>query len=202
MMMKHLPLKPDEDQVSAYLLGVLSAAEELLVEHYAATDSEFAVTLSRLRTSMETSARNSRVAPPASAKSKLLDRFEIVADPVGHLFPPYINAHTTLEDFKPWLTEAMAILAHDTADFECFPIGASEDTFTFLAKMCSSIPEEVHVGELERVMLVEGFCDFVVGGRVHHFGPGDHYRIPLYTPHSAYVTTPNPCFFIVQRTML
>jgi mannose-6-phosphate isomerase-like protein (cupin superfamily) len=202
MMMKHLPRKPDEDEVSAYLLGSTSRADELLVERYAATDAEFADTLDRVRTTMETSVSNSKVTPPASAKSKLFERPEIVSDPVGKAFPPYINAYSTIEEFRPWFVEAMVTMAQNATDFEILPIGASEDTFTFLAKMCSSIPEEVHVTELERLLLVEGFCDFVVGDNVHHFGPGDHYSIPIYTPHSAYVTSPNPCFFIVQRTVL
>lgn len=200
--MKHLPSKPDDAQIAAYLLGNLSAPETHDVERYAATDPQFKEHLEMIRSAMATDLPATETEPSPSVKSKLFARTEITEDRVGTDFPPYIHAQSKVEDFRPWMAQAMAQLEGSHADFDCLPIGASDDTFTFLARMCSSIPEEVHVDELERVMVVEGFCDFVVGGTVHHCGPGDMYRIPLYTPHSAHVTTADPCYFIVQRTML
>jgi len=202
MKMKHLPSKPDDAQIAAYLLGTLPAPEALAVERYAATDPQFKEHLEMMRSAMATRVAPLEAEPSPAVKSKLFARTEITDDRVGTDFPPYIHARSTVEEFRPWMAQAMAELASSNADFECLPIGASEDTFTFLAKMCSTIPEEVHVDELERVMVVEGYCDFVVGGAVHHFGPGDMYRIPLYTPHSARVTTADPCYFLVQRTVL
>ncbi len=194
--------KPDDAQIAAYLLGTLPAPEALDVERYAATDLHFKSHLEMMRSAMANHVGPVEAEPSPAVKSKLFARTEITDDRVGADFPPYIHALSTIEEFRPWMAAAKATLANSREDFECLPIGASEDTFTFLAKMCSTIPEEVHVNELERVMVVEGFCDFVVGGAVHHFGPGDMYRIPLFTPHSARVTTPDPCYFLVQRTML
>lgn len=186
----------------AYLLGELSGTAAREMEQYAVAHPAFAASLEDLRVALTADLQTIKRQPPTSAKSKLFGRPEILDDAVGREFPPYINAHSKIDDFMPWMSEAMVTLADNTADFECLPIGASEDTFSFLAKMCSSIPEEVHCTELERVMLVQGACDFIVGGEVHHFGPGDQYNIPLYTPHSAHVTGDEPCIFIVQRTVL
>jgi mannose-6-phosphate isomerase-like protein (cupin superfamily) len=198
--MKKLPSKPDDAQVAAYLWGALPAQEALDVERYAATDAEFAAQLDSLRANMNQASLQAAVDPPAAVKRRLFDSEALLDDGVGRDFPPYIHSQVQVADFMPWIADALAKLAESTEDFECIPVGASSDTYTFLAKMCTTIPEEVHTVEIERVMLVDGQCDFIVGDVVHSFSPGDRYQIPLHVPHSAHNTSSKPCIFIVQRT--
>jgi mannose-6-phosphate isomerase-like protein (cupin superfamily) len=200
--MKQLPSKPTQQQIQAYLLGDLSPAEALQIEQYASLDPAFASLLEQQRQSIAGKVTRGATPPPPTAKDRLFQRAEILDDGVGRDFPPYLHSKSTLEDFSPWISAAMAQLAASTEDFECIPVGASQDTVTCLAKMCSSIPEEVHTTEVERVLVVEGHCNFKVGDQIFSFGPGDRYTLPLHTPHSAYTTTDQPCIFIVQRTMI
>jgi mannose-6-phosphate isomerase-like protein (cupin superfamily) len=198
--MKEMPPKPDDAQVRAYLLGGLDAEGRQWVEMYAAANVKFKQALEAKRAAMEAATKAASVAPPASLKARLFAQPEIQDDPVGRAAPPYIHSRSQIRDFMPWIADALTQLAASTADFDCIPIASSEDTVTLLAKMCSSIPEETHTLEVERVMLVEGYCDFIIGDQTHHFGPGDRYQIPLHVPHSAHITTPQPCIFIVQRS--
>lgn len=157
--------------------------------------------LAAMRASMAQAIQNAAVKPSAKSKADLFARLEITDDPVGRDFPPYIHSKVELADFMPWIAEAMTTISQSQADFDCIHVASSTDTHTFLARMCSSIPSEVHAVEVERVLLVDGCCDFVIADEVHHFGPGDRYQIPLHKPHHAYVTSDKPCIFIVQRTM-
>ena len=195
------PSKPGPMQVAAYLLGSMDGAGRLLIEQYAAANVQFLAELEAKRAAMIATAQQERLSPPSRLKTSLFTRLEIQDDPVGRDFPPYIHSKTQVADFMPWIGEALKQLAASTEDFDCIPVGASADTITCLAKMSTSIPEEVHTVEIERVMLIEGHCDFVVGHEIHHFGPGDRYQIPLHVPHSAHNTSPKPCIFIVQRSI-
>lgn len=188
--------------MAAYVLGGLGPEEAAEVERHAAQDAAFAQALAELRDVLDLQAELGGVQPSARAKERLMASEAVQNDRVGIDFPPYLHKGSRVEDYAQWMQPTLARYAESKEDFECTLIGSSKDTQTFLVRMCTGVPEETHVHELERVMVVEGHCYFFIGGVTFPSGPGSMYAIPLHTPHSAVVTTAQPCIFLVQRTQL
>lgn len=190
-----------EETLEFYVLGALSDEEALAVEAAAAIDDELAEQLDDFRYVMEQSARSAAVAPKPKARDLLFATIDGLAD-LDRSRIPLINSRSRAEDYAHWTEPHLAGMRASDEDFICIPLGSDDRATTFLAKMCSSIPTESHTDEIERILVLEGDCEFQIGDEVRALGAGSAFTIPLHLPHSGWVTTPAPCYFIVQRSQI
>jgi mannose-6-phosphate isomerase-like protein (cupin superfamily) len=140
--------------------------------------------------------------PPMKALENVLQRVNAIEAARATDEPPFLNAASRAEDYVRWTQPAWEEVLASAEDLYCRRIGKSDDTTTYLVKMCSGIPAETHTDEIERIMILQGECEFVIGEQRLAVGPGDQFAIPLYLPHSAVLTGSEPCMFIVQRTKI
>jgi mannose-6-phosphate isomerase-like protein (cupin superfamily) len=173
-----------EELIELYVLGSLPPEEARNIEAASMKDPVLRAEIDALRTTMEKWATLDAKRPPVKARDQLLQRVAEIEASRTTDEPPFLNAASRMEDYVRW------------------SIGKSEDTTTYLVKMCSGIPPETHTDEIERIMILQGECEFVVGEERLAVGPGDQFAIPLYLTHSATLTGTTPCLFLVQRTKI
>lgn len=190
-----------EETLELYVLGALSPEEALAVEAAAAIDDELAEQLDDFRYVLEQSARSASVAPKPRTRDLLFATIDGLAE-LSQGGIPLINSRSRAEDYERWTAPHLPAMRASDEDFICVPLGSDDRASTFLAKMCSSIPTESHTDEIERILVLEGDCAFKIGDDIQPLCAGTAFTIPLHLPHSGWVTTAAPCYFIVQRSQV
>ncbi len=190
-----------QEMLATYVLGGLSMEESLAIEARAAQDAEFRKLLDKHRRSLEIEVKKISVPPSATVFGKLMQRIDAIEQARPSNQPPIIHSQTKPAAFSPWVDAHLPEMRASQDDFKCIPIGSTDDTQTFLVKVGTGIPQEVHTAEVERILILEGECDFLLGDQRKACQAGSQVTIPLHLPHEGWVTSANPCYFIVQRSV-
>lgn len=192
---------PLEEMLTMYVLGGLSAEESMAIEARSVQDPEFHKLLEAHRNSLEHAVRKVSVRPRSAVFGQLMQRVDAIEQARPTDAPPLIHSQSKPAEFAPWIDALLPEMRASQDDFQCMPIGSTEDTQTFLVKVGTGIPQEVHTTEVERILILEGECEFLVGGERKACRAGSQVTIPLHLPHEGWVTSTNPCYFIVQRSV-
>lgn len=184
-----------------YVVGGLSAEENTAIEARAAQDAEFLKLVEAHRSSLENDVMKLSERPRGAVFGQLMKRIEAIEETRPSNEPPFIHSNSLPSEFAPWLETHWPRMRASQEDFKCMPIGSTEDTKTFLVKVGTGIPEEVHSTEIERILILEGECEFLIGDERKTCKAGTQVTIPLHKPHQGWVTSTNPCYFIVQRSV-
>jgi mannose-6-phosphate isomerase-like protein (cupin superfamily) len=90
-------------------------------------------------------------------------------------------------------------LPTDLKDIQIRVIGSTPKMMTAIVWIKEMVPQEVHVDEHEKFLIVEGTCEITVGEDVYSFTAGDFMQIPLHKKHHVKVTSVIPCKVLLQR---
>ena len=183
-----------------YVLGGLSADECVAIEARSVQDPEFHQLLELHRHNLEDAVTKVSARPRAAVFGQLMQRIDAIEQARPTQEPRLIHSQSKPAEFAPWVEGLLPDMRASKDDFKCLPIGRTEDTHTFLVKVGTGIPQEVHTTEVERILILEGECEFLIGGERKACHIGSQVTIPLHLPHEGWVTSTNPCYFIVQRS--
>ena len=94
---------------------------------------------------------------------------------------PIINPFS---NYKNWLPLAQEYLDITLADGIFNKVLQHNDKITQVLVVSEiDIPEEIHEGEHESFLILDGRCECIISGTSRFMGPGDFMSIPLLEPH-------------------
>lgn len=85
---------------------------------------------------------------------------------------------------------------------QVIPLPSTNEIENFAVWLIDGLPEEVHYGSNEYVVIMSGACSMNIGGTEKFMGKGEMICIPPGILHSAKVTSSEPLFAIVQRQLI
>ena len=166
-----------------YVLDELSAKERKGVERMVKLYPLLKDELAAIENALEKHALNNAVKPSERLalsivsvvdnleKERLLD--------IENL--PIINPFS---NYKNWLPLAQEYLNITLTDGIFSKVLQQSDKITQVLVVSEiDIPEEIHEGEHESFLILDGRCECIINGNSHLMGPGDFMAIPLLEPH-------------------
>lgn len=184
--------------IEQYVLGQLDTALAAEVEAASVVDPQVRETITELRTDVELFARAHAKAPPPGVKERILAR--LAAIDMDRLdWPPVIHAGSKVADYTRWLDAPGMERPDDADDIFFIPFAENAQGISAIVWMVTGSPEETHIDQIEKFLVVEGACEIHMRGQAHPLAIGDVFSIPLHTPHSVKVTSGIPCKVVLQR---
>jgi len=185
-----------------YLIGDLTIKEIDIVEKAFVEYSELKVELREIAQSFTTYALANAIEPDPITKPMLmafLNYTERLKGGEKITFPPELNEHTKIEDYKEWLDRSdLQETTYDAVHGHI--IGHTENRTTLIIWLRYGAAEEIHTDEYENFFIVEGTCDIVLDDKeVHALKAGDYFAVPLHVSHRVEVTSTIPCKIILER---
>lgn len=185
-----------------YVMGATSAEETTYVERMAQLYDEVKTELENIEATLEAYALQHAVQPDPVIKPFLMatiDYMERLQSGEEPAFPPKLDAHSKLSDFKEWLDRPDMVPAEGWSEVSAKIIGYTPEMTTAIVWIEHAAPPEVHEDQLESFLIVEGTCNIQVEGQDNHIKAGDFFTIPLHKSHTVLITSAIPCKIILQR---
>ena len=166
-----------------YVLDQLSAEERMGVERMVKMYPVLKKELLAIENALEKYATNNALKPSKKFEAKVVAvvnnlEKERTLD-IENL--PIINPFS---NYKNWLPLAQAYLNITLTDGIFNKVLQQSDKVTQVLVVSEiDIPEEIHEGEHESFLILDGRCECIINGNSHLMGPGDFMAIPLLEPH-------------------
>lgn len=186
-----------------YCLGLLSGAENVEVQHYAARYADIKQEIDRIADAIDCYARSNPVHPKDSIRMKvLLAAYQSMAG-AGKEFPPLIADSTVTDEFRQWMKGITVPAPSDPFDnLTSFDLPSTESVTNFMVWVKNGHDEEEHSNFREFIVILEGDCDMYMNGEKKHFTAGEIICIPPFVPHRAVITSEERMVAIVQRQQI
>lgn len=200
--MKNVKVYIESGILESYILGSSTIIESAEVEEMSAAYDEIRTEINLISETMEKYAQLHSIEPPVIIKPFLLatiDYTERLKNGEPVTVPPMLHEGSVIADYADWLKAEAAILPDNFNNLHARIIGYTAEAITAIIWIKDAAPQEVHVDELEKFLIVEGTCNITIGDKVHQLVPGDVLSIPLYINHQVKVTSDIPCKIILQR---
>lgn len=188
-----------------YVLGMASAEEIRQVEEMASAHEEVKREIGKISETLKIYAESYSKTPNITIKPLIMasiDYGERLKSGEQPTFPPILDSHSTIEDYKEWTSRKDMVLPDDFNGIYLKIIGYTPQASTAIAWLQSETPYEVHTDEHEKFLVLEGTCDIDIDGNIHSLIPGDYLSIPLHAGHVVRVTSQVPCKLILQRVAI
>ncbi|QNF31514.1 cupin domain-containing protein [Adhaeribacter swui] len=185
-----------------YILEQVTPAQAAEVEQMAARHPAIRQELDAIRENLEQYAIAHAVQPRPLMKSLFLatvDYMERLQNGETVITPPLLSQTSRVEQYAAWLNRPDFTLPDETTDLHIKIIEATPAVTSAVVWLIDEAEKEVHEKEHERFLVVEGTCTVTAGEALFYLKPGDFYEVPLYTPHTIRVTSPEPCKVVLQR---
>ena len=185
-----------------YVIGQASEEETILIEQTATDHVGIKKEIENISIAIETLAIKNAIEPDPTIKPFLMATLRYIArlekgEPVT--VAPVLSKQSKRDDFAQWLDREDFQLEGELNDFYAHIISGNPEATTAIAWIKKLSPPEEHDKEFERFLVLEGSCDVVIDGMLHHMQPGDFMEIPLFKSHHVLVTSETPCKVILQR---
>jgi len=185
-----------------YIYGSLENEELVLVVEALAKYPELKQDLEEIESALLQHAEIHAVQPHGTVKPffmATLDYLERIKAGEVISSPPLLNKHSKVSDYQQWLDRADMHTPQEMDAIHAKIIAHEPDKITALVWLRFGAPDEIHHGEYENFLIVEGSCTINAGNREYHLKAGDYMSMPLHVIHSVSVTSPVPCKIILQR---
>lgn len=185
-----------------YAMGTLQGSELELVIEAIRKDPLIKEEFNQLEDSLFLLAQANAVAPPLTLKPLLLAKIDYMERLKQGEIPvkaPILNSDSRIKDFERWLNREDMTLKENFEAIQVNIIADEPEKLTAIIWLRYGAPPEVHSGEYEKFLVVEGSCDITIGTNVHSLKAGDFLSIPLHISHHVNVTSVIPCKIILQR---
>ena len=185
-----------------FVLGNATLEQEAEVALMKKNYTEIAAEIGNIENSLNDYALQNAVHPDPLVKPFLLatiDYSERIKNGEAVTFPPEINDHTTIDEFRQWLERKDIKAPDELPDLFAKIIGYTPAMTTAIVWIKQMAPQETHHNEIEKFLIVEGTCDIIIGDEVQKLSVGDTLSIPLHKTHVVKVTSAIPCKVILQR---
>lgn len=185
-----------------YLLGHLNEEENSIVQKALFQFPELEKDLNKIEKTLIQYTERISAPPPSDLEYIIMATIDYTARlengeiPVS---PPVLTHHSTLADYKEWLTRPDMVPPEEFEEMFIKFIAHEPEKLTALVWLKNGAPDETHTDEHEKFLIAEGTCDITIGDKVHHLSPGDFLAIPLHINHRVMVTSAIPCKIILQR---
>lgn len=186
------------DMIERYVLGQLSANEDLQVEAAAIMDEPLRISIVALQDGLEQLLWMNAVPPPSGIKHCVLKAVQTIEDRTP-LQPPIIHAGSVAADFAHWVDRPEMVRPVDAEDIFFIPFADNTFGLSALVWLVSGSPEETHSQCVEKFLILEGSCQIQFPNVLNVLSAGDVLSIPLHTPHTVRVTSATPCKILLQR---
>jgi hypothetical protein len=191
-----------DEMLALYVTRALNPEDQRAIEAKAANDATFKNKLDQLQDKFNKALMISSRPASKNFFNQIEQRIQALEAADGNPAPPIVNSQSKAADYAPWIGQRLDALRARSEEFVCVPLAKTEDTETYLVKITVGIPQEVHTTEIERILILEGTCEFLVGDELTAYGPGSQLRIPLHKVHEGWITSPEPCYVVLQRTQV
>lgn len=185
-----------------YVAGNTTPEQTVAVEQMAVMHTAIADEITSIASAIEGYAELNGILPDPTIKPFLMatiDYSERIKNGETISFPPMINQHSSIADYKHWLNREDMVAPDFLPDMYAKIIGHTDKMTTAIIWLKQMAPQEVHHDEIEQFLIVEGSCDITIGTTVHQLSAGKMLSIPLHLPHFVKVTSAIPCKLILQR---
>ncbi|MBA3828187.1 MAG: cupin domain-containing protein [Taibaiella sp.] len=185
-----------------YVLANASPEEILLVEQMAAVHEEVRNEIVEISKAVEKYAELHAEEPDPVAKIFIIATIDYMArmkNGETPSLPPVLHTGSKIADYAEWLNRKDLELTEPLEYAEARIIGYTPEATTAIIWLKYGAPPEMHTDEMEKVLVVEGNCEIIIGGEVNVMAPGDVLMIPLFKSHHVKVTSDFPCKIILQR---
>ena len=189
--------------VELYCLGIASEEEKLLVEQLAADSPELNKEISSIHEALALFAvEGSKLNPPAELKEKILSSLGDQTTATKQLsLPPALTAQSKVDAWLEYLSHHNIVIP--TTDFELIitdlPGTAAYFTYVVFGNPGAAVPEEIHDGHNEYLLICKGECEMTMAGQKSRYKAGDFLTIAPGTRHSGLVTGTETMIAIGQR---
>lgn len=186
-----------------YCLGLVSEAERVEVEQYAAEYPAIKIEIAYISASLEKYALANSIAPADKVKANLLLSTYVQESGAGKQYPPLVSATVTSDDFIKWASRN-PIPSPEEAYHNLFTrdLPSTDIVINFMVWAKEGLDEEAHSHYNEFVVIIDGHCDMYMNGEKKHYGKGEIIRIPPHVPHYAVITSAVPMVAFVQRQLI
>ncbi len=184
--------------IERYVLGQLSAAENLEVESAAGRDATLFASIASLQGGLEQLARMNEVPPPKELKQRVVAAVQEI-EHEARFRPPVLHAGSVAADFAMWVDLPEMVRPADAEDIHVIPFADNSDGLSAVVWLVTGSPEETHTQCVEKFLILEGSCNIEFPDKVNVLNPGDVFSIPLHIPHTVKVTSMIPCKILLQR---
>ena len=185
-----------------YVSGNTTAAQTAMIEEMALIHREIEEEISVIAGTVADYALLTAIAPNPTIKAFLLatvDYGERIKNGEAVSHPPMLHEQSSIADYQEWLSRDDMTLPSPAPALFAKIIGYTEKVTTAIVWIKELAPQEVHLDEIEKFLIVEGTCDISIGTTVHPLCAGDILSIPLYQNHFVTVTSAIACKVILQR---
>jgi mannose-6-phosphate isomerase-like protein (cupin superfamily) len=200
--MKNIQKYIESGILEAYVFGIAAPEEAKEVEEMANQYEGIRAAIELIGRDLENYSQANAIAPDPTIKPFLIatiDYTERMEKGERASFPPLLNEGSQISDYAEWLNRPDMQLSPEFNDLQAKIIGYTTEVLTAIVWIKEMAPQEVHEDEFEKFLIVEGTCDIIIGGEVHHLVPGNVLSIPLHKYHEVKVTSNIPCKVILQR---
>ncbi len=185
-----------------YVLGQASESECAEVEQLALVHPEIKSELDAIERALEERDFQNAIMPHDTVKPMVFSVIDLIGrlesgEQLGN--PPMLTETSIVEDYAEWLNREDMVAPTEFENLFGKIIGADEKMNTLIVWIKHIAPEEVHIDEHEKFLIVEGTCTIRVGKTNNYFKAGDYFQIPLHIEHEVTVTSDIPCKVILQR---
>jgi mannose-6-phosphate isomerase-like protein (cupin superfamily) len=188
--------------IESYVMGWADEREQAELNALAASYPEVRQAIDVFEKELEDYLVSKAVLPSLTAKPELMAKIEYyqrISSGEKMSMPPLLHKGSVASDYRQWLAQPGMQLPEEAENITAKIIGATTETTISVVWIKKSAPEEIHTNELESFLILEGTCIITVAHERFLLAPGDHFSIPLHTPHHVLVTSSIPCKAILQR---
>ncbi|MEJ7676033.1 MAG: cupin domain-containing protein [Chitinophagaceae bacterium] len=185
-----------------YVLGVTNEKENEEIAKIALSHIAVREEIKSISAAIEDYSKQNAVAPNPTVKPLLMaviDYTERLKNGEHPSFPRVLNKNSKISDYNQWINRHDIKLPPNFKDFHAKIIGYTPEVTTAIIWIANMAPQEVHINELEKFLILEGTCDITIEDEVYSLKAGDFLSIPLYKKHDVRITSLNPCKAILQR---
>lgn len=189
--------------IELYCLGIASDEEVKVVEALAAKDQMVRDEIIAVRETLVNYAlASTKLAPPKNLKEKIISTIMTAEADDGQAdLPPELTPQSTAEEWFAYLEEHHIGPDDDNEPLVVRELNGTEDYYTYavFGKPGAEVPEELHTGHNEYLLICQGSCIMDIDGKKSHYRKGDFLTITHGIRHSAVVTGDEPIVVIGQR---
>ena len=194
------PTDPVAERVALHVMGLLSAAESVVLETEAARNPDLRAQLDAAQEAMAELAIQAPVTPPPTLRPKVFAAVrQSMTDRIAQGRPPVLHPGSRATDYALWLNDPVNTRPAEAGPVHVIELDEQDGELTALVWLTHGSPEEVHVDVVEKFLILEGSCEIHIGEERHTLVPGSYLSIPLHVPHTVCITSQEPCKFVLQR---
>ena len=181
--------------IEAYCLGMASAEEAALVNHFAQVDNAVRDELEAIANALVKYAAAHAVVPSDGVKQRIL------AENGHQAMAPLLTSESSVEEWLGYLQSNKVFEPEHYEGIHAIDLPSNDTQYTFAAwaNQGDRLPDEVHTHEEEYLLICSGECEMTVEGKKTQHKRGDLITINRGKVHSVLVTGKETMLVIVQR---